>query len=239
MKKEISSERLLAEIDDLIRNMPQRATIRHETPENLSWFGRTTAVLERWAPTKMGFIRLAIGRAQSRFANTATDGLKTLQTLLHEARYDLMMDTGNTSIAIAHGMVFDYLDEIRKIVEGASQELIFIDPYLDAEFVSRYLTHIKPGVKIRLLTSDNKLATLIPAVKALIGQEQADVELRTTSKIHDRYLFVDRTACHQSGASFKDGGKSAPTTISQIIDAYDAMAQTYETLWNGGKIEAL
>jgi len=76
-------------------------------------------------------------------------------------------------------------------------------------------------------------------VKALIGQEQADVELRTTSKIHDRYLFVDRTACHQSGASFKDGGKSAPTTISQIIDAYDAMAQTYETLWNGGKIEAL
>ena len=52
MKKEISNERLLAEIDDLIRNMPPRATIRHETPENLSWFGRVAAVMDNWSPTK-------------------------------------------------------------------------------------------------------------------------------------------------------------------------------------------
>ncbi len=76
-------------------------------------------------------------------------------------------------------------------------------------------------------------------MKALIGQEQADVELRTTSKIHDRYLFVDRTACYLSGASFKDGAKKAMVTLSQIIDAFDATAKAYETLWNGGKIEAL
>jgi hypothetical protein len=50
MKKEISSERLLAEIDDLIRNMPPRATIRHETPENYSWFGRVAAVMISGAP---------------------------------------------------------------------------------------------------------------------------------------------------------------------------------------------
>ena len=117
--------------------------------------------------------------------------------------------------------------------------MFFIDPYLNAEFVSRYMTHVKPGVKIRLLTSDNKLATLVPAVKAFIGQNQVDVELRTATGLHDRHLIVDRTACYQSGASFKDGARSAPTTISQIIDAFDAMAKTYEALWNGGKIEAL
>jgi hypothetical protein len=76
-------------------------------------------------------------------------------------------------------------------------------------------------------------------VKALIGLEQADVELRTTSGLHERYIFVDRATCYHSGASFKDGARSAPTTISQIIDAFDAMAKTYEALWNGGKIEAL
>ena len=81
--------------------------------------------------------------------------------------------------------------------------------------------------------------TLLPALRVLIGQNQADVELRTTTGLHDRHLIVDRTACYQSGASFKDGARSAPTTISQIIDAFDAMAKTYEALWNGGKIEAL
>ena len=94
-------------------------------------------------------------------------------------------------------------------------------------------------MKTRLLTSSNKLGTLLPAVKAFIGQKQADVELRTTSGLHDRYLFVDRAACFHSGASFKDGARNAPTTVSQIIDAFDAMAETYEAKWNGGKIEAL
>jgi hypothetical protein len=42
-------------------------------------------------------------------------------------------------------MVFDYFDEIRKIIELAKQDLFFIDPYLDSEFVSRYLSHVDPS----------------------------------------------------------------------------------------------
>jgi hypothetical protein len=48
-------------------------------------------------------------------------------------------------------MVFDYFDEIRKIIQLAKRDLLFVDPYLDADFVSRSLPHVGSGVAIRLL----------------------------------------------------------------------------------------
>ena len=64
-------------------------------------------------------------------------------TLLHQARHDLRMKTvGPLSVQIPDGKPFDYFDEIRKITQMASSDLLFVDPYLDAEFVSRYLPQI-------------------------------------------------------------------------------------------------
>jgi hypothetical protein len=86
--------------------------------------------------------------------------------MLHQARHDLRMKTtGPISTAIGAGMVFDYFDELRKIIEGARKEVFFVDPYLDAEFVSRYLANVAAGVPVRLLARE-KLATLLPAVDA-------------------------------------------------------------------------
>jgi hypothetical protein len=48
---------------------------------------------------------------------------------------------------------------------------------------------------------------------------------------------VDRTACYLSGASFKDGARHAPTVLTQITDAFQAMWDTYEGMWNGGTVE--
>ena len=143
---------------------------------------------------------------------------------------------GPLNLALQHGMVFDYFDEIRKVIELSQQELFFIDPYLDAEFVSRYLPHATPGITVRLLARE-KLQTLLPAVDAFVHQAKAKVRVRSAPNFHDRYLIVDRTTCYQSGASFKDGAKSAPTTLTQITDAFSAVLATYEGLWSGAKVE--
>ena len=83
-------------------------------------------------------------------ARDAQEGLRKILTLLHQARHDLRMKTiGPVNAAMGHGRVFDYFDEIRKIIEPAKQDLLFVDPYLDAEFVSRYLPHVTAGVSIR------------------------------------------------------------------------------------------
>jgi hypothetical protein len=147
-----------------------------------------------------------------------------------------MTMVGPTSVAIGQGATFDYFDGVRKIVATATVELFIADPYLDAEFASRYLPLVPPGVSIRLLTGDKTLATLVPAVEAWATQHGTKIGVRVAAHQHDRYVFIDGKECYQSGASFKDGAKNAPTTLSQIIDAFDAVQQTYETKWSAAKV---
>ena len=135
------------------------------------------------------------------------------------------------SSAYGQGSVFDYFDELRKILETTTHDVLFVDPYLDAEFVSRYLSHLSTQVHVRLLAS-KKLATLIPAVETFLKQQKIEIEVRSIEKIHDRYVIIDSRACYQSGASFKDGALNAPTTLTQLTDVFPAVLKTYEELWD-------
>ena len=147
-----------------------------------------------------------------------------------------MQTVGPSNVAVSGAMVFDYFDEIRKVIEMAKSDILFVDPYLDAEFVSRYLPQITEGVCIRLLARE-KLQTLLPAAQMFVHQNQARLEIRSAPNFHDRYVFIDESNCYQSGASFKDGAKKAPTTITQITDAFAAVFQTYQEIWRSAKKE--
>lgn len=233
----MNEEELLGEVEDLLRTMPPRETLRHATDENFAWLGRVSAVIEAWSLPKTIPLGMAMDQFHGQSARDAQEGLRKLLTLLHEARHSLRMKTvGPVNAAIGHGQVFDYFDEVRRIIEPAKQDLLFVDPYLDAEFVARYLPHVTKGVPIRLLARE-RLATLLPAVDLYSRQSGAPVQVRSAPGFHDRYVIVDRAACYQSGASFKDGAKAAPTTLTQITDAFPVVRQTYEDLWNAAKVE--
>ena len=66
-----------------------------------------------------------------------------------------MRTTGPLSVAANRGQPFNYFDEVRKLIAAAQTDILFVDPYLDADFVSRYLPHVRVGVTIRLLISKN------------------------------------------------------------------------------------
>lgn len=233
----MKKEDLLIEVEDLLRNVPNSSTITHDLEENYSWFGRVQAVINAWNPAKSVSLPFHMIEITGNSATNPKVGLGKIRILLHEARHDLRMKTvGPVSIAIQKGMVFDYFDEIRKVISTASTDIFFVDPYLDAEFVSKYLSNCPNGVTIKLLT-EKKLSTLLPSVDAFNQQHQTKVQVRSTSSIHDRYLIIDGATCYQSGASFKDGAKASPTTLTQITDAFSAVKATYEILWNAAKIE--
>lgn len=233
----LEPEQLLAEIEDAIRSMPPRGTIRQNSNENLVWLGRVSAVIEQWNFAKIMILSSAITQLGSHLPQSVENGYRAIVILLHQAQNDLRLRTiGPTSIAVGEGMVFAYFDELRKVIELAKQDILFVDPYLDAEFVSKYLVHIANGVPIRLLT-EKKLSLLLPAVEAFSKQSKSVITVRSSKSIHDRFVFVDGTSCYQSGASFKDGAKTAGTVITQIIDAFPAINQAYESLWQAAKLE--
>lgn len=227
----IAPEVLLGEVDDLLRTMPPRATIRHETPENLAWFGRAGALVSEWNPLKSPSFEKLLHEVQSQYALEASQALKDIIIMLNQARHALRLHSvGPLSIVVQHGAVFDYFDEVRQVIEGATTDLLFVDPYIDAEFCSRYLPHVKPGVAVRLLSRE-KMTTLLPAVALYRKQAGLAIEVRSSPALHDRFVFCDRNSCYQSGASFKDGAKKSPTTLTQVVDAFAAIQATYESLW--------
>lgn len=233
----MNPEALLGEVEDILRTMPPREALHNTTDENLAWFGRACAVVEAWDFAKGLLFRTAMDQFHDFMAMSSDQGFIKMVTMLNEARYDLRMKSiGPVNEAMGHGRVFDYFDEVRKIIETAKQDLLFVDPYLDAEFVSRYLPHVNPTVSIRLLTRKS-LSALLPAVDVYAKQSDTTINIRSAQGFHDRYVFVDRASCYQSGASFKDGAKKAPTTLTQITDAFSAVRQTYESIWDNAKVE--
>ena len=225
---------LLAEIEDVLRLMPPKQTLRYQSDESFIWLGRAVAAIAQWNQVQGAAARGLVPQFHDVMAIPSEKGFLGLMSLLHEARSDLRMRTlGPANIAVGQGLVFDYFDEIRKLIEPARSDVLFVDPYLDADFVSRYLPHLARGVTIRLLARE-KLTTLIPAARLFAQQSNASIEVRSAPRFHDRYVIVDKSTCFQSGASFKDGGRSAPTTITEITDAFAAVHQTYEDLWQSG-----
>jgi hypothetical protein len=89
-------------------------------------------------------------------------------TMLHEARMGLSNDVGEPLAAVfGRGEAFDYFDQVRQLVQLAQTDLLFIDPYIDAEFVSRYLPHVRDTVLVRLLTAKYIQSATAPAIAAL------------------------------------------------------------------------
>ena len=246
----MTEEELLGEVEDILRTAPSRSAVIEHNPsrsaviehneDNAVWLGRVSNFIEEWrGSAKSASLALSINTLlnhnHKRFMRKR--GWEEILILLHQARYNLRMKTiGPVNTAIGQGAVFDYFDELRKLIETATQDLLFVDPYLDAEFVSRYLSHVKPGVSIRLLTG-KLVPKLLPAVKLFVQQFDVAVEVRSAPGFHDRYMLVDQNACYQSGASFKDGAKKAPTTLTQITDAFPAVLQTYKDIWDQAKVE--
>jgi hypothetical protein len=234
---EVKPEDLLAEIEDVLRTMPPRQTLHTDTPEVFGWTGRAVAAIARWNRTQGVLARASANKLHNSSTYVIYEGFVGLMILLNEARGDLRMSTiGPVNAAIGAGLVFDYFDELRKQIAMAKSDLLFVDPYLDADFVSLYLPHVPDGVRIRLLARE-RLGSLVPAARLFAQQTNAQLQLRSASKFHDRYMIVDSAACFQSGASFKDGGRTSPTTITQITDAFAAVRQTYEDLWQTAKPE--
>src|ERR1700686_4380480 len=117
----VTNESRLAELEDIVRTQPADGTLRHNTPENRQWIGRATAAVGAWDATAgaqarecAGFLRMMGDRSYYE------KGIRLLD-LAYEAHAAIRLHTiGPLNAAVGQGLVFDYFDTIRKIIETAS-----------------------------------------------------------------------------------------------------------------------
>lgn len=233
---QINQKQLLGEVEDLIRSGPKssdRAAADHQ------WLGQVSALLDKSLQdsSSVDSFLSAMGRTGSLKRREQEASFRRINVSLSKARRVLQWRTGaSTGVVIERGMEFDYFDRIRKIIEQANSEIFFVDPYINAEFVSNYMGFIDSSIKTRLLTNSD-VNSLVTAIKFLSKQSGVGVEIRSSKGIHDRFIFVDQQNCYMSGASFKDGAKRSPTVIAQITDAFDALFGCYQKIWNSSRKE--
>lgn len=229
---------LLGELEDVIRTMPPKEMIGKRTDDSILWLSRAGAVMNLiGGAASLDFIGALV---HIHDAVIGYDSAVRVMRAVNQARFSLRLQTlGPVNSAIGVGEVFDYFDEVRQIMETAQAELFFVDPYMGADFVGRYLPYVKPGVGVRLLTQ-RMIPQLLPALQLFKDQHGTRVEARASSSgdLHDRWLFVDNAACYQSGASFKDGAKKSPTTLTQVQDVFAVVHQQYQKLWQAGAVVA-
>ena len=235
MTNAMKPEQLFAAFDLIIRSMPDRTKIKHELPANEEWFGQAAAAVNLADPMRGAMFKSDVKRL---FTMSADHGaafssiLITLQQLRAEYR---MLSAGPLTLAFEAGKPFDYFDEVRKIIETATSDMLVVDPYLGADFVARYLPFVKEGVSIRLLI-ESKITEVTEAVALYAKQHGASIELRKSKGLHDRFIFIDKRECYHSGASFKDGALFSATVLSQITDAFSSVLSTYEDSWSSARI---
>jgi hypothetical protein len=230
----LDNAHLLQELEELLRDMPPAATLGGFTDENLQWFGRARAIVTQWNAVTGAFFG---NNVETYFTSGhgSDQAYVAIMTVLYQVRADLKMKTGGpTSVAVPGARPLEYYDVVRRLLETALTDILFVDPYIGADFVSRYLPHVRAGVTVRLLTR-KFLTKVVPSVEMLVRQQCVSVEIRQSAS-HDRYVFIDRKECYHSSASFQDGGKSTAALLSQVIDAFADTHRIYESEWASAKI---
>ena len=226
----LTPAQLLAEIEDALRAAPT-GDFRVGQPDAISWLGRTAALVRRWSSMKAIDFDSNASLIFMPGTTFPAGAMSRLLLILNEARHDLRLnEVGPLSVAIPQGAVLDYFEEVRRVLTSARVELFFVDPYIDAEFVSRYLPQAPKGVRVRLMTKKGAIA-LAPAVQLARQQYGLAIELRSSAALHDRFVFVDGTQGYQSGPSFKDGARLSPAIFTEVTDALQAVLVTYENMW--------
>jgi hypothetical protein len=82
---EVKPEELLAEIEDVLRTMPPRETLHHETPEVFGWIGRAVAVIACWNVIQGPFARRHALNLHDGDVSVSNEGFVGLIMLLNEA----------------------------------------------------------------------------------------------------------------------------------------------------------
>ncbi len=131
------------------------------------------------------------------------------------------------------GSPFSAFVKIRSICETASQQLVFVDPYMGQGTVRRYFHGISEQVTLTVITkqrSGDEFRDFLDVSKLFADERgQSRYCLMYHPDLHDRYLKCDETVYHLGG-SLKDAGRKSDYTVSKIRIASDGETEVLELL---------
>ncbi len=140
---------------------------------------------------------LSLVNVVNRIDSTQTELISRVEKL--ESKYPEL-----NNYVFACGQIYDATSFLCQIMEKARSGIILIDNYVDRGTLD-ILSHKRPGVKVRIITSKDGNRITKKEMDTFNAQYH-DLSLETTDKVHDRYLIIDTMEMYHIGASLKDAG---------------------------------
>ncbi len=102
------------------------------------------------------------------------------------------------------GEFYDAYTLIQSLFESAHTEIIIIDNYVDRTILDRLVVK-NSNVQVVIYTSIN--SRLLTKDIDTFNNQYGGLDVRYTTKVHDRYIIIDQNKLYHLGHSIKDLGK--------------------------------
>jgi len=222
---------LLSKLKSLLKSKPPLEGRGNYTEDQFSWLGQAKAAISEWNPAESGLFNEAVNNLLKNSDREGNHG--TIVAFLHDviARLENSLPQKEGQ-AFGPGAAYDFFKALNDLIASAKTEILVVDPYLDAEIFDGYLDKLPVGVSVRLLFKKNSQAIRVAANK-FQTQLQSKIEMRRSSDIHDRVIFVDQKKCWVLGASIKDAAIKNPTYLAPLSpDVASDKQEHYEAIWS-------
>lgn len=224
---------LLEKLRSLLQSIPPLEGRGDYTQEQFTWLGRANAVMHEWNEIQSISFTVAVNSLIKNIDRHGNYGI--VITSIHDviARLENALPQ-NGGQAFGPGAAYDFFRALNDLVASATAQLLIVDPYLDAEVFDGYLQGLRPEVSVQLLTT-RYVDNVRVAAEKYRAQTGANVELRHSTNIHDRVVFVDNDQCWVLGASIKDAALKKPTYLAPLApDVGVDKRRLYEEIWAAG-----
>jgi hypothetical protein len=168
---------------------------------------------------------------------TAPDFLTTLELYLNHVEHYLgrLAPDANqaTTRTFGPGQRFQAWEELRSIILSAQECVRIEDAWLGSDVVEFLGGNLPEGVRLLVLGSekdDRNWRAALASLKVLGGDMPGLIEVRCTTDVHDRYVYVDGQAW-RSSESFKDMAKTRTTKVVLEARPSETLAD-FEMKWS-------
>lgn len=221
---------LLDGLRGLLRTQPPLEGGGNYGDEQHQWLGRASALIYEWDPAQVIGFRIEARNMAANINRHANFGL--VMTTIHEAiatlENNLPADAGQV---FGPGAVYDFFRALNELVGSATQSLFVVDPYMDNVVFDGYLANLTRPITTRLLMH-RYLDSVKAAASAFQAQHGGQIEVRRSTELHDRLIFIDGVQCWALGASIKDAAAKKPTYLAPLAeDLVAEKLRIYDGLW--------
>jgi hypothetical protein len=225
---------LLAELRALAETAPSFDLWDPSSPIQQSWLGRVHALLARWNMEEANTFRTAtdVMGVELLRANSLTKVFGILNRAIADLELQVpTIGSGTTG----PGAIFDFTKVLRELLASAMESILIVDPVLDEQVFTGYLSSIQPQVVIRLLVRE-KADSLKPAMDAIVTQKKLPLELRESDGVHDRIVCIDGRSCWVSGQPMKISVRTKQSYLAPLAaEVAELKLNYYQGVWGSAR----